>query len=98
MAAAFPDSSLPPVPPFPFAQPQHEKIIRGVAVGLALVQYGREEAAETLLEQMTSELVRALEERGTCPGGCHPCHDAVLESAFRSNRLSPLRCTPCHPC
>ncbi|KAL4448567.1 hypothetical protein ABPG75_005786 [Micractinium tetrahymenae] len=35
---------------------QHEKIIRGVAVGLALVQYGREEAAETMIEQMTGEL------------------------------------------
>ncbi|PRW45196.1 26S proteasome non-ATPase regulatory subunit 1-like protein A-like [Chlorella sorokiniana] len=35
---------------------QHEKIIRGVAVGLALVQYGREEAAEGMVEQMTREL------------------------------------------
>ncbi|KAI7845077.1 hypothetical protein COHA_001442 [Chlorella ohadii] len=35
---------------------QHEKIIRGVAVGLALVQYGREEAAEPMVEQMTREL------------------------------------------
>ncbi|GIL52990.1 hypothetical protein Vafri_8707 [Volvox africanus] len=32
---------------------QHEKIIRGVALGLALMQYGREEAAEGLIEQMT---------------------------------------------
>lgn len=40
------------------ALPQHEKIIRGVAVGLALVQYGREEAAEGMVEQMTRELVR----------------------------------------
>jgi hypothetical protein len=36
---------------------QHEKIIRGVAVGLALVHYGREEAAEGMIEQMTRELV-----------------------------------------
>ncbi|KAL4423070.1 hypothetical protein ABPG77_005875 [Micractinium sp. CCAP 211/92] len=35
---------------------QHEKIIRGVAVGLALIQYGREEAAETMIEQMAGEL------------------------------------------
>ncbi|KAI3426179.1 hypothetical protein D9Q98_008556 [Chlorella vulgaris] len=35
---------------------QHEKIIRGVAVGLALVHYGREEAAEGMIEQMTREL------------------------------------------
>lgn len=31
---------------------QHEKIIRGLATGLALVMYGREEGAETLIEQM----------------------------------------------
>ena len=29
-----------------------------MAVGLALVQYGREEAAEGMVEQMTRELVR----------------------------------------
>ncbi|GLI59879.1 hypothetical protein VaNZ11_001794 [Volvox africanus] len=34
---------------------QHEKIIRGVALGLALMQYGREEAAEGLVEQMTRD-------------------------------------------
>ena len=36
---------------------QHEKIIRGVSVGLALVMYGREEGAETLIEQMTRDQV-----------------------------------------
>ncbi|GFR48946.1 hypothetical protein Agub_g10960, partial [Astrephomene gubernaculifera] len=34
---------------------QHEKIIRGIALGLALMQYGREEAAEPLIEQMTRD-------------------------------------------
>ncbi|GMH41090.1 hypothetical protein BSKO_09000 [Bryopsis sp. KO-2023] len=34
---------------------QHEKIIRGVALGLALIMYGREEGAETLIEQMTRD-------------------------------------------
>ncbi|MEW5315325.1 MAG: hypothetical protein WDW38_006765 [Sanguina aurantia] len=34
---------------------QHEKIIRGVSIGLALVMYGREEGAETLIEQMTRD-------------------------------------------
>lgn len=34
---------------------QHEKIIRGVAMGLALIMYGREEGAETLIEQMTRD-------------------------------------------
>ncbi|XP_076948182.1 26S proteasome non-ATPase regulatory subunit 1 homolog B-like [Bidens hawaiensis] len=32
---------------------QHEKIIRGVALGIALTVYGREEEADTLIEQMT---------------------------------------------
>jgi 26S proteasome regulatory subunit N2 len=32
---------------------QHEKIIRGVAMGMALIMYGREEGADTLIEQLT---------------------------------------------
>ncbi len=40
-------------PPPP--QTQHEKIIRGCAIGLALIMYGREEGAETLIEQMTRD-------------------------------------------
>ncbi|KAL1925244.1 uncharacterized protein VTP21DRAFT_127 [Calcarisporiella thermophila] len=31
---------------------QHEKIIRGLAMGMALVMYGREEQADTLIEQL----------------------------------------------
>jgi 26S proteasome regulatory subunit N2 len=31
------------------------QIIRGVALGLALIMYGREEGAETLIEQMTRD-------------------------------------------
>eukprot|EP00898_Chlorokybus_atmophyticus_P004570 jgi/Chlat1/5113/Chrsp33S05124 len=34
---------------------QHEKIIRGLAMGVALVVYGREEGADTLIEQMTRD-------------------------------------------
>lgn len=34
---------------------QHEKIIRGLAVGLAVVNYGREEAAETTIEAMARD-------------------------------------------
>lgn len=34
---------------------QHEKIIRGIALGLALSVYGQEEDADTLIEQMTSD-------------------------------------------
>jgi len=31
---------------------KHEKIIRGIALGLALISYGREEAADVLIEQL----------------------------------------------
>ncbi|KAM7253348.1 hypothetical protein ACFE04_008669 [Oxalis oulophora] len=34
---------------------QHEKIIRGLALGIALMVYGREEQADTLIEQMTRD-------------------------------------------
>ena len=34
---------------------QHEKIIRGLAMGLALVMYGREEGADSLIEQLTRD-------------------------------------------
>jgi len=33
----------------------HEKIIRGLALGLALISYGREEAADALVDQMSSD-------------------------------------------
>lgn len=31
---------------------QHEKIIRGLALGIALVMFGKEEGADTLIEQV----------------------------------------------
>lgn len=34
---------------------QHEKIIRSLAMGIALLMYGKEEAADALIEQLTSE-------------------------------------------
>ncbi|MDP2434246.1 MAG: HEAT repeat domain-containing protein, partial [archaeon] len=33
----------------------HEKIIRGVAIGSALIMYGQEEAADTLIEQLVGD-------------------------------------------
>lgn len=39
---------------------QHEKIIRGLAMGLAIVMYGREEGADVLIEQ----LLRVSQEMG----------------------------------
>jgi len=39
-----------------FAQEcQHEKIVRGVSMGMALIMYGREEEAETLIEQLSRD-------------------------------------------
>ncbi|CAG8442804.1 7968_t:CDS:10 [Ambispora gerdemannii] len=32
---------------------QHEKIIRGLAIGIALIMYGKEEAADALVEQLS---------------------------------------------
>eukprot|EP00761_Pharyngomonas_kirbyi_P003393 gb/GECH01003397.1/.p1 GENE.gb/GECH01003397.1/~~gb/GECH01003397.1/.p1 ORF type:complete len:957 (+),score=273.86 gb/GECH01003397.1/:1-2871(+) len=34
---------------------QHEKIIRGLAMGIALTMYGREDQAETLIEQLAGD-------------------------------------------
>ena len=34
---------------------QHEKIIRGIAMGLALIQYGQEENADAVIEEMRSD-------------------------------------------
>ena len=39
---------------------QHEKILRGLAVGIALVMYGRLEEADTLIESMCNDKVLLL--------------------------------------
>jgi 26S proteasome regulatory subunit N2 len=36
---------------------QHEKIIRGLAVGIALIMYAREEKADAVIEQLTIDKV-----------------------------------------
>lgn len=36
----------------------HEKIIRGLSVGLALLCYGREEGADSMVEQLCTDQVR----------------------------------------
>lgn len=36
---------------------QHEKIIRGLAIGISLIMYGKEEAADALVEQLTLDKV-----------------------------------------
>ncbi|KAJ3111018.1 proteasome regulatory particle base subunit [Phlyctochytrium bullatum] len=34
---------------------QHEKIIRGIAIGIALIMYGKEEGADSLIEQLCTD-------------------------------------------
>ena len=37
---------------------QHEKIIRGLSIGMAMIMFGREEAADLFIEQLCSDKVR----------------------------------------
>jgi 26S proteasome regulatory subunit N2 len=39
---------------------QHEKIIRGLAIGMSMIMYGREEQADTLIQELVNDKVRAL--------------------------------------
>lgn len=42
---------------------QHEKILRGLAVGIALVMYGRMEEADALIESLCRDKVRLKSQR-----------------------------------
>ncbi|KAK6161776.1 hypothetical protein DH2020_005157 [Rehmannia glutinosa] len=59
---------------------QHEKIIRGLALGIALTVYGREEEADTLIEQMTRDQDPILRYGGIC--GDDVRRTAVLALGF----------------
>ena len=37
---------------------QHEKIIRGLSLGIAMIMYGREDQADVLIERLCSDKVR----------------------------------------
>jgi 26S proteasome regulatory subunit N2 len=37
---------------------QHEKIIRGLAVGIAFICYGKQEQADTVIEKLLKEKVK----------------------------------------
>jgi 26S proteasome regulatory subunit N2 len=37
---------------------QHDKIIRGLSIGVALIVYGREEGADTIIERLLSDKVK----------------------------------------
>lgn len=39
---------------------QHEKIIRGLAVGIAFLMFGKEEEADVLIERLLADAVRLL--------------------------------------
>ncbi|KAJ3279081.1 proteasome regulatory particle base subunit [Borealophlyctis nickersoniae] len=39
---------------------QHEKMIRGLALGISMIMYGREEEADVLIEQLCSDKVGAV--------------------------------------
>lgn len=52
---------------------QHEKIIRGLALGVSLVMYGREEGADTLIEQLTLDKDPILRYGGMCTIGLAYC-------------------------
>lgn len=46
------------------------QIIRGLALGLALIMYGREEGAETLIEQLTRDQDPILRRACLAPSAC----------------------------
>lgn len=48
----------------------HEKIIRGLAVGLALLCYGREEGADAMVEQLCTDQVCMLSSNSFGGLGC----------------------------
>lgn len=41
---------------------QHEKIIRGLAIGIAFLMYGRAEQADTVIDQLLADKVRSANE------------------------------------
>lgn len=57
---------------------QHEKIIRGLAIGISLIMYGQEEKADSLIEQLSHDkvgiVIRILNEFSTveCVGSYSP--------------------------
>ncbi|KAK9288206.1 hypothetical protein L1049_016655 [Liquidambar formosana] len=72
---------------------QHEKIIRGLALGIALTVYGREEEADTLIEQMTRDqdpILRYGVELRTTRLSASYCHFAVSDVSDDVRRTAVL--------
>jgi 26S proteasome regulatory subunit N2 len=40
---------------------QHEKIIRGLAIGMSMIMYGKEEQADTLIQELVNDKVRRIQ-------------------------------------
>lgn len=57
---------------------QHEKILRGLAVGIALVMYGRMEEADALIESLCRDKVRYLSFFPSTP------HPPVISGIYRN--------------
>lgn len=53
---------------------QHEKIIRGLAMGIAFMFYGRQEQADTIIDTLLSDKVRLCCIILNGKGGNPPCH------------------------
>lgn len=60
---------------------QHEKILRGLAVGIALVMYGRMEEADALIESLCRDKVRSHIIHPFLPAFPHP--PVVISSIYR---------------
>lgn len=60
---------------------QHEKILRGLAVGIALVMYGRMEEADALIESLCRDKVRL----GGHYKACHVHHEISGDLLFNNN-------------
>lgn len=60
---------------------QHEKILRGLAVGIALVMYGRMEEADALIESLCRDKVRSHISLPFLPAFPHP--PVVIANIYR---------------
>jgi hypothetical protein len=67
---------------------QHEKIIRGIAIGLALIMYGREEEADALISQLTTDKDPILRYGGMFAIGlayCGTANNNAIRSRFHTS-------------
>lgn len=57
---------------------QHEKIIRGLALGLAFLMYGKQEEAEQLIDALCADKVRRFFSFDACMLAYKSCQDPIL--------------------